>query len=383
MDPVCNLNLIIMAAQSSYRVKKDSKIDTANPKYREALDNIGKQGYELVDSVSPKSMKGTGETPLAATCIAPKNNEDGPVVISFRGTKEIRDLYSDLALTLHGTADEELREAALEYFNKTREQYPGREIIITGHSLGGNLAQDVATRVYNTNKEEKDNGLIHVRTFNSAPIRTKNSNVFKEKPELSDNFKNYRLEADKVSKFNFMASFGDNFSLRMETGLDFTKKIFGHGMPLVEKFFPKNMLEQKIGSSKESSSSLNALSERIAGSLNSYECRVKGQFFSSLRSGVKNLDKLRDMESKISVSLSDGKFDEAIDILKICKNDLKGTVSNQLIDTLIEDVSKKKSDLSIEASSSSEKLVSNVEKVLHEEQEEEEQEEDVRQSFQM
>jgi hypothetical protein len=169
----------------------------------------------------------------------------------------------------------------------------------------------------------------------------------------------------------------------MESGLDFTKKIFGHGMPLVEKFFPKNMLEQKIGSSKESSSSLNALSERIAGSLNSYECRVKGQFFSSLRSGVQNLDTLRDMESKISISLSNGNFDEAIDILKICKNDLKGTVSNQLIDTLIEDVSKQKNDFSIQASSSSEQLVSNVEtaEVLHEETLEEEEDVSVRVSL--
>lgn len=338
MEPICDLNLIIMAAQSSYRVKENSKIDTKNPKYKQALDNIDNQGYELIHSVSPKSSKGTGETPLAATCLAPKEKAEGPIVISFRGTKEARDLYSDVTLTVFGTADNKLRDAAFKYYQKVREQHPGREIILTGHSLGGNLAQDVASRAYSTSTEEKNSGLIHVRTFNSAPIRTENSKVFKEKPMLADNFKNYRLEADKVSKLNYMASVGDVFTLRMETGFDLSKRVFGHGMPLVEKYFPKELLKQRVGSSKEASCSLSALSEVISGSLHSYECRVKGKWFAPLRAGYKDLVKMRDMEVKALKSLSHGNFDEAIAALNNSKMEVKTESTKKLIDTLIEQV---------------------------------------------
>lgn len=73
------------------------------------------------------------------------NEDNKQVVIAFRGTEphggDLRDLWADFALVF-GIPNSQM-SAGKELTRDVIEAYPGYEIVIVGHSLGGNLAQGV------------------------------------------------------------------------------------------------------------------------------------------------------------------------------------------------------------------------------------------------
>ncbi len=70
--------------------------------------------------------------------VAVKDN-DGNITIGYRGTKSILDGITDLKLA-NGNFDYQYKEA-LNFYNKVLSQNPDAQITLTGHSLGGGLAQ--------------------------------------------------------------------------------------------------------------------------------------------------------------------------------------------------------------------------------------------------
>ena len=147
----CTIGLLALAAQAAYKIKEGSIIDpTYKPDYEQTLIDFAQHDYAIAHSIAPKPA-GSGETPLTAFCLEPQDGQS-PLIISFRGTKTKGDILSDIRLGVLGVVAKDLRDAAFHYYQQIREANPHREIIITGHSLGGHLAHYVAARAYASDK---------------------------------------------------------------------------------------------------------------------------------------------------------------------------------------------------------------------------------------
>ena len=84
-------------------------------------------------------------------CVLKNGNN---IVIAYAGTDSLMDIiHSDLAMGLKHLPIQNYE--AIRLYEKVRQQYPNAEIILTGHSLGGSLAQivgavyDVETVTFN------------------------------------------------------------------------------------------------------------------------------------------------------------------------------------------------------------------------------------------
>lgn len=332
----CNVKLLAIASQATYKVKKNDTIDsTYSDAYKQTLDDIAKQGYAITQAISPiKKSQGTGTTPLAALCLTPQNptpqDPKSPIIIAFRGTKTRGDVVSDLRLGLLGVVDKIFRDDAFNFYQKIRDQHPEREIILTGHSLGGHLAQYVATKAYNTDEKLLANPIVQVRTFNTAPVSTIHSSVFKTHPHILPQFVNYRLSSDVVSDLPVQHYYGNTFVSPCSKGA-----FSSHSMGSVLKFLPSEILNQTVGTS-ERSKEHNMLAELITGVMSSYQCRIAGQYFSRFRAGAKNLKEMQTILPKVAQDINNSNYNEAIQQLVDLKTRLDGKVSTKFIHALIE-----------------------------------------------
>ena len=89
-------------------------------------------------------------TGFQASVITNGNN----IIIAYAGTNSFIDfVHSDLAMGLKQLPIQ--NKEAIRLYEKIRQQYPHAQIILTGHSLGGSLAQivgavfDVETVTFN------------------------------------------------------------------------------------------------------------------------------------------------------------------------------------------------------------------------------------------
>lgn len=115
------------------------------------------------------------------------NEDEKKVVIAFRGTEpdeDMRDLYADLALVF-GMPNPQHSEAK-ELTRKVLENYQGYEIVIVGHSLGGNLAQEVG-RHYK----------IPTATFNAPGMQ-----MHKDAVDSYPRFLKNRLDPDENANYS-------------------------------------------------------------------------------------------------------------------------------------------------------------------------------------
>ncbi len=140
--------------------------------------NCGKiRGWKPVNKINDK------ETGLKA--VAYQRNKE--IFIAYCGTNDYKDFVSDLQLA-KGEVPEQLN-AGYKFFKDIQAQNPEAHIMVTGHSLGGSLAELIASK-------EKDTTAI---TFNSFGVK----NIIKDKPqsEFRDNHNvyNYIVDGDPVS----------------------------------------------------------------------------------------------------------------------------------------------------------------------------------------
>jgi hypothetical protein len=115
------------------------------------------------------------------------DDQDNSIVISIRGTvvSDYNDIISDIGIV--GGDNEILLQRISEYkkiIDKTIEKYPNYNVVLTGHSLGGYLVQELVKH-YDTFQ-----GIV----FNPA---TSLSNVNTENP--NPNIIGYRTTGDPVS----------------------------------------------------------------------------------------------------------------------------------------------------------------------------------------
>ena len=100
-------------------------------------------GWTVVDA-EPKNGQDKANGFAAA---AYRNNTTGDVVIAYRGTSEKRDAGADLAIGSPLAAWDSQFKDTLDFAKRVKDAHPHAAISVTGHSLGGGLAQ-VASQAY-------------------------------------------------------------------------------------------------------------------------------------------------------------------------------------------------------------------------------------------
>ena len=125
------------------------------------FDNITVDAWELVESISKSSGMQAGVY---------NNRDTGELTLAFRGTETcgfpcsfsetkayLLDVAADTALTF-GFVNDQFKHA-FNFAQDVVNRYPGRKITVTGHSLGGGLAQAVGAVLG-----------LETFAFNSSPV---------------------------------------------------------------------------------------------------------------------------------------------------------------------------------------------------------------------
>lgn len=159
-------------------------------------------------SYFPRDPKKDG--PFAAVSF----ESDDEIIVSIRGTDGIIDIFNDIQL-LTKTQNQQY-VSALKYLNTIIKNSNGKKITITGHSLGGSVAQLLGAAVG-----------YKVVTFNSAPIVVSSKDIgISEKTLDERNIINIRRKGDPLSDIldkAFKTKFGEFiYDKKYSYGKDYT-----------------------------------------------------------------------------------------------------------------------------------------------------------------
>ena len=176
---------------SSKQYKNDSKEEdciqdkTLSNTTAKICDDVYKKEQSTIDGWENINTVDNQETGFKAAAY----KKDGKVIIAYCGTNVKKDFTSDAQMT-KGEIPEQFKEAD-EYFQQISKDNEGCPILVTGHSLGGSLAELVASKNQHT----------AAVTFNAFGVnKIINSEKAKEL-NLKDNQNsyNYIIEGDPVS----------------------------------------------------------------------------------------------------------------------------------------------------------------------------------------
>lgn len=280
LDCQCDIELLLSACNHPYTVhdtdaarRARKKVDEWQEQQKICEQLIEKKGYEIVRGVEMDETTGLG-----FSVVAPPKGSDAPIVLAFRGTapQHKADMEQNKKIVWQGETDKTYRDRGYNAYLKVRKEYPNNRIIITGHSLGGHLAQDVALRAMAEKNEEN----FLVRTFNSVGVDIKKYKAMLHlKPHLTDYFANYRLAGDLVSRFRKLV--GQVFTFPMKEN----SPIKAHLL----LSFNDALSDQVKRTSLKKEDVVSQLKEFVYGNVASYESRVHSQFFSEHRKGAKKL----------------------------------------------------------------------------------------------
>lgn len=345
----CTIGLLLNAANLVYRIEgenNDLRQDESHGDYvatQQLLQEVNSSGYSLTsDKTNPRVKNSKG---LAAACFAP-NDEQSPVIIAFRGTDSLRDMYSNMNLTLMGMVEKNLREEAFSFYTKIKNKYPGREIVITGHSLGGHLAQYVGAKAYATEENLRKERSLHVRTFNTAPIDTLYGQlILKNRPGIFAQFCNYRLDQDLVSRLPVQNYYGNTYSFSTSLGA-----IASHPLRAMRKVYPDNIKNLEVGGINVAHRDLNTLKEMVVGIKETYAVHIKGQWFAKYRMGSKNKEIIDEALNSITEKLYETPpdFSAALNLVDSAKTRVSGPVSTSLLNLLEQEINNVKEEYTLE-----------------------------------
>lgn len=174
----------------------DRKNDTD---YHEILRQAAIYAYHGKDAEIPEgySLEESVRNPQTGFYADVLVGEDD-VIITIRGTELFsKDTFNDVAMA-RSRIPAQTRDA-LDLYNKVKKEYPDKDIISTGHSLGGSLAEIVGAL----------NGELAVG-FNAYGVR----DLFNENAVIQeDNIVNYVNTQDVVTVVNGENHIGETYSV--------------------------------------------------------------------------------------------------------------------------------------------------------------------------
>ncbi|CAM2901336.1 Predicted lipase [Legionella steigerwaltii] len=336
--PKCTIGLLINAAHLAYRIEGEDNAlrqDESRKGYlatQQLVDNIAQSEYQITVKTNAKARNSNG---LTAVRLEPIDKES-PVIISFRGTAATQDLYSNITLALTGTVEKKLRAEAFSFYERTKEQFPNRDIILVGHSLGGHLAQYVGTKAYATDAHLRESRSLHVRTFNTAPINTLHGQFLtRTYNHIFSQFCNYRLDHDVISALPGQQYYGNTFSFYQE------KSMFrSHPLRVMRKLLPDSVKNLEIGGTSKAQRDLNTLKEAVLGIKDAYAAHIHGQWFSTYRMGIKNKKIIDKALKAVNHALKENppNFEGAWTHLESARLSTYGPTSRDCLNCLIKDV---------------------------------------------
>jgi hypothetical protein len=352
---ICDIELIITASKAAARDKhinrrtgqvelySDAEMfgEVGSVKRRRFIPveaNLERKGYVLHDAV----IQGAGqdESDITAVCFKPTDKKS-PVVIAFKGTSTVDDVWQDAHIARTGLAKDKAREEAWQLYLKMRATLaPGQEIVLSGHSLGGHFAQYVGARAY----AEGHTGVL-VRTFNSAPISKQHgSGLSEDKLHKMNNFVNYRTQSDPVSGALTNASrtkelYGDVYSFKTSKDVRWTHPgVDAHKTDIMHLSLSNDVKALQVGSREGVSRTHAYILEKMHIMTEAYEFRVAGEWFANYRTGEKDVAsfmlKLPDIKRAIQASDYQG----AIEKLCALQKEVRGKSPYLIVASLIDEV---------------------------------------------
>jgi hypothetical protein len=152
------------------------------------------------------------DSELSSASVAIYHNNQN-VIIGFRGTKELKDISTDVNILKGTTSDIQFKDA-INIYNQVKAKYPNLQVYATGHSKGGSLAIylnekfNVPIETFNAgigagvfNKLHTNNSILHIikgDAISNLAGLLKHSNVKIYLPKMKDAS---LLEAHKMSNF--------------------------------------------------------------------------------------------------------------------------------------------------------------------------------------
>ena len=149
--------------------------------------NYPPAGYRVIDFAENKN------TGFYADVLSDGKN----IIIAYRGTESGQDIRNDIAMAKSKIPAQTID--AIRIYDKVKREHPNSVIVVTGHSLGGSLAEIVSGI----------RGNLAV-TFNAYGVGDmfRNKNALKE-----DNVVNYVNEYDAVSMVNGQNHIGEIYAV--------------------------------------------------------------------------------------------------------------------------------------------------------------------------
>ncbi|MDF1678002.1 MAG: DUF2974 domain-containing protein [Legionellaceae bacterium] len=334
---VCDVELLLNASQAAYRIAEDGTIDDDAAHVADSAKQgdgflhtnrtISQKGYRVLETID-----NTATTGLNAVCLEPLDDE-GPIVVAFRGTKTAKDWSANKSIAKKGRVGDALYADAYQTYEQARNRFPGREIVLTGHSMAGNLVQDVLLTAYEKGAEQGHS--LMGRTFNTAPAHTPEGEyIEKNHPEVLDNLANYRTSTDMVSDIPFYKGYGDFYSFPCSKS---RLRMASHLLYTMNNELSEDVKQLQVGSATTENAP-NArearMIERMTCMQNAYEARVKKQLFSNLRTGAGNLKAFQCYLGDISKAIKDKDYGHANGLLEALQSNVRGRVSEQFVNEL-------------------------------------------------
>ena len=168
-------NNTLYASNTAYKFEKERIAGSNNNRiFRDVKKNITGTYSEKLEYLDDFYDKNTGSSGTAF-----KDKDTGEVILAYTGTNPDNDKWNDAVKTDFGRIALGLGaghvDSAREFYEKTRAEY-GDDIILTGHSLGGNLAQWIAL-YYNVQK---------TIIYNPAPLHISSDNIVNVVDKLTE-----------------------------------------------------------------------------------------------------------------------------------------------------------------------------------------------------